>query len=66
MSKVDTLLTELEKRKISLSDLYLLCLRQILLNQKAIMTENGVLNFRKGNDSQRLANRVMSFIENKE
>lgn len=54
-------LEEIQKRKLSLQELYLLSLRQILLNHSCILNN---VDFAK--TSEALANRITEFLENKE
>lgn len=54
-------LEEIQKRKLSLQELYLLSLRQLLLNHSCILSD---VDHAKA--SEILANRITEFLENKE
>lgn len=61
---IKTLLPDLHKRKISIEDLYLLSLRQMLLNQIALLL--GAVGNQEANNSKKLVERIEQFMKEKE
>ncbi len=70
---LEELLKNLKKLRLREADLYLLALRQVLLNQSEIMTQMckpaeqraGYL-YQHANDTNKLVERIGEFIENRE